>query len=411
VTRASRAAARVLRGALVPALVLGLGGVAARAAAEPSALAERFDRIAVPVADTTPLAIAAFADGAWRTSPVDVFPGTGDAPATAYLRARDLGEPGQPAPSAARVRVRALRDGDDAGAAREGFLVPASPQRRRRVARMDANVYHGPLFSLAFPDLSGFYRELRVGADAPPLVRAIRLDLVAELPAGFGVERTDADFRWTLERVDAGSRFVRRSSTAAARSLWRYTDPRPQTAFFGADTIEQQVTVDLPRALLAVARAVRLENGFEVARDTRVLLPDDGTGRVLLPGESAWRPLDALPGDAPYTAIALANDGGVLVHRLVREGAARDVTPTLWTEPRGGDASVVGYRVEHVERAVARGGDGATGFVLGQDVAVLGGGAYARALTADAERTRALAAELAEASRARPWRVTHETLR
>lgn len=383
-------------GALSAAAVLAAVALAAVSGATPG-VAERFDRIAVPLPDASPRALIAVQDGAWRTSPVDVFADE-DGGATAYLRARDLGDRGATPPHAARLRVVARRGDGNGEEVREGFLVPAA-RSKRRLGRMDAERFRGPGFSLILPGGSGFYRALTVAGDEKPLVHAVRLRLVAELPIGITVERTDGDFRWTLDGIDAGTRLIRRRSSAAVRALWRYTDPRPQTAFFSRDTIEQDVPIDLPGTILALAGAVRLENGFEVPLDTRVLLP----------GADAWRALDELPERVPYGAIALANAGGVLVHRLRRDGAARALEPVLYAK-RGDDVAEVGYRVEHAERAASAADAGARGFVLGQDVAVLGDGAYASELTGDAERTRALAVELA-ADAPPPWRVDVEALR
>lgn len=382
-------------GALTVATLLAAVTLAAASGTAPGG-AERFDRIAVPLPDASPRALVSVQDGAWRSSPVDVFADEGGG-ATAYLRARDLGDPGARAPFAARLRVVARRAGEHGEQVREGFLVPAA-ESKQRLGRMDAERFRGPVFSLAFPGGSGFYRTLAVVGSETPLVRAVRLRLVAELPAGITVERTDDDSRWTLDGIDTGARLVRRRSSAAVRALWRYTDPRPQTAFFTRETIEQDVPIDLPRTVLALAHGVQLENGFEVPPDTRVLLP----------GADAWRALDELPERVPYDAIALANAGGVLVHRLRRDGAARELEPVLYAK-RGDEAAEIGYRIEHAERAAAATDAGARGFVLGQDVAVLGGGTYASALTGDAEETRALAAELA--ADAPPWRVEVETLR
>ncbi|MEW6273059.1 MAG: hypothetical protein AB1689_27590 [Thermodesulfobacteriota bacterium] len=365
---------------------------------------ERFDHVAVTSAAALPPVDLVALDGAgrWRTTPVDAFPTPGGG-SELHLRVRDLGVPTDERPPGARWAVHARRERD--GETRAGFLVPRTPgaPAGAPLGRLDADSFASERLSLAFPDGSGFYRDLRIAGAPAPLVRAIRLRVTATLPAGIEVTRSDRDFRWRVTALDVGTRFARRDSTASVRALVRYTDPRAQTALLANDLIAQRVRIDLPRSLLALASDVVLENGFEVDARTMVLLPD----------ASAWQRPSELPVGRRYTWIALAGGAGALVHRLVPEGAAASLAPALHARARDGGARwEVGYRVAYAERAAGSGGPqgagGDHGFVLGQHVAILGDGAWAEAVLADPARTQALARELsAELAHPLPaWRAT-----
>ncbi|HEY8514457.1 MAG TPA: hypothetical protein VIS07_02975 [Candidatus Binatia bacterium] len=408
---------------------LAAGGVAAllvsACAVAAAASGERFDHVVVTSpSPLPPVDVVAFDEaGVRRSTPVDAFASRAGG-SELHLRARDLGARAATPPAGARWIVRARRD--DGGAERVGYLVPrvADAVAPPPLGRLDAIAFVGARFSLAFPDGSGFYRDLRIGDAVKPLVHAIRLRVTATLPAGFAVTRSEEDFRWQVTGLDVGARFARRSSTASVRALLRDTEPRAQTALLADDLIEQRVRVDLPRSLLALARDVTLDNAFEV---------DAGT-LALVPGASAWQPVRALAASsARYTWLVLASDAGALVHRLAPEGEAAALEPVLLSRARDGDGArwEVGYRVAHAERAAHAAGaaregevqranpaaaadtadttDDGRGFVLGQYVAILGDGAWAQALIADPERTRALAREL-EAELARPLPAWHATL-
>jgi hypothetical protein len=370
----------------------------ATAAATTLAPAARFDHVTVTSAARLPAVdVVAWRDGAWRSAPGDVFPAP-QGGTEIHLRARDLGASTELRPAGARWIVRARKRDD--GETRHGFLVPRAPDAPAPppVGRLDATSFAGRRFGLVFPDGSGFYRELRVGG-AEPLVHAIRLRVAATLPGGIELARSEEDFRWSVTALEVGALVALRRSSASARALLRYTDPRPQAAVLGDDVIEQRIRLALPAALLALAREVTLENGFEVDAETMVLVP----------GASTWQPASALAPGAGYIWIALASGRGALVHRLVAEDAA--VQPTLYVTSRDdGTRREVGYRVAHAERAAEAGGS--DGFVLGQHVALLGDAPWARALIADETRTRDLARELEADLGAPPpaWQASLEEL-
>lgn len=81
--------------------------------------------------------------------------------------------------------------------------------------------------------------------------------------------------------------------------------------------------------------------------------------------------------------MVLANRGGALLHRLVAEEGAAGAVATPYAKPRGGGATwEVGYRVADVGRSEDADDDAAArDFVLRQEVAVLGGPAWARELS------------------------------
>ena len=349
-----------------------------------------FDHVSVAAPAGGPWRVMTRAGDGWSEAPADIL--EADGARSLHLRARSLGEPSEgAAPEGAAWRIR-VQSGEDA---REGFLVPGAPTAST-AGRLSGHAYASEDFSLEFTGGSGFYRNFRTGQGM--LSEAIGFRIGGRALGIIPFERTDADFRFDAIRADGGHAFIRRRAEVAVKALVRWSEAKPSTLYLGSDLIEQEVLIDLPRALILLGNAIDVENWFTLPADARVLLP--GAARFEAPGR--------LPADHSYEWIVVATAGGGFVHWLELPGNEQALGPKLYASKRRSGGWRVGYRLEDVEESWEEADPESDGVRMVQWVAWLGGPEFVKALEADGA-----AGELARslASPHVPWRVELEKLR
>lgn len=349
-----------------------------------------FDHVSVAAPEGGPWRVMTRVGDSWAEVPADTFEEEGER--ALHLRARSLGAAvaeGAPENAAWRIRVQSGED------VREGFLVPGKPEART-AGRLSGHAYASENFSLDFAGGSGFYRNFRTGQGM--LSEAIGFRIGGRALGIIPFERTDADFRFDAIRADGGHAFVRRRAEVAVKALVRWSEAKPSTLYLGSDLIEQEVLIDLPRALILLGNAIHVENWFALPADARVLLP--GAMRFEMPGQ--------VPPGHPYEWIVVATAGGAFVHWLELPGNEQALGPKLYASKRRSGGWRVGYRLEDVEESWEEADPESDGVRMVQWVAWLGGPEFVKALEAEGaagELARALASPHV------PWRVELEKLR
>lgn len=348
-----------------------------------------FDHVSIAVPGKGPWRVLAPGGDDWREVPTQFFEDETGAPAL-HFRVRDLGSQSAAPPPKAAYRLRALA-GDRQ---REAFMVPGEPAAGGE-AQLTDHAYSSAHISLDFARGSGFYRNFRTGEGL--LARSIGFRISGKALGLVPFERTDADFRFSKIRTDGGGTIARRRAQVAVRALVRWSDPKPSALFVSPDMIEQEILIDLPRALVLLGNAINVENWFE--------LPGDA--RVLVPGADALAAPDKIPTNEPYVWIVVASPGGAFVHWLKLPEIVRALDPRVFSRQDDDDTWRVGYRIEDVEERWAQADPENDGVRMIQRVAWLGGRAFVKEL-----ETPGGAAALIRALDApyQPWQLEMEPL-
>ncbi len=318
-----------------------------------------FDHVSIEIADPGPWVLRTRKGAGWIDLETDTFMGIASNRFDLHFRAGRMGPAGADIPKDAKSRLT-VRTGDGLER-REGFLVKKEALSVKDT-RMTSGSFRGPYLEAEFPGGSGFFRNLRLPGAEINLVNALRLRFDALILSIMQTGRTEKDFRWTTRSLENGNSCSLRRSEASVRALVRYIEPREQSLLICDNLLLQDIELAIPGIVMNLGSRIALHNGFEVP---------DGT-LALLPGAAGVQPLASITPGAAYEWIVLANPSGAFLHWLELRGSAVRLNPRLHIQS-GRTGTVIGYRVDDIDKNWNEAAGHQETVLLGQRVAVLGG--------------------------------------